>query len=76
MKKKYSKPTIAVESLTMSQPIAANCEADFDDMQDLIGFGYFGTNDRGVTCSFEYNEDEKLHDTICYHSNVQTAFLS
>lgn len=76
MKKAYSKPLVAVESLAVNQPIALGCNADFDDMQALIDFGYFGTNDRGVTCTIEYTEGDGTHDTICYHSNVQEAFLS
>lgn len=74
MKKTYAKPQISVESMAMDHPIAVGCLANFDDMEALIGFGYFGNNNRGITCTFEYADDG--HDTVCYHSNVQTAFLS
>ena len=74
MKKTYSKPQIHMESFAMDRSIAANCIADFDDMQALIAVGAFGDNDRGITCGYTYEEGP--HDTICYHSNVQTAFLS
>lgn len=74
MKKIYTKPQVSAEAMTMDRSIAGNCEANFDDMQALIGFGYFGPNDRGVECGMEYTDGG--HDTICYHSNVQTAFLS
>ncbi|MDD6211721.1 MAG: hypothetical protein PUB22_01005 [Clostridiales bacterium] len=74
MKKPYIKPMICVEELQMDSPIAANCIADKDDMNSLIELGYFADHN----CSIIY--DEKImgdsHDTICYHSNVQTAFLS
>lgn len=75
MKQPYSKPIVIVEKYSMDMPIAANCIADFDDMNDLIDFGYFGENDRGLKCGFEYVDGEG-HDTICYHSNVQNPFLS
>ena len=74
MKKVYTKPQISVESLAMDHPIAVGCVADFDDMEALISFGYFGDNNRGIQCGIEYTDGS--HDTICYHSNVQNAFLS
>ena len=73
MKKKYSKPTVAVESLALNQPIALNCLADFDDVRSLIDIGYFGDES---TCDLTYDEVEFGNDTVCYHSNVHTAFLS
>lgn len=80
MKRVYKKPMISVEALTLDMPIAANCVADFDDVQSLVDLGYFGQNDRGISCSIDYDDciDNELwgHDTVCYHSNVQTAFLS
>lgn len=80
MKRKYEKPMISVENMSIDMPIAANCVADFDDVNSLVELGYFGTNDRGITCSITYDDyvDNDLwgHDTVCYHSNVQTAFLS
>ena len=77
MKKHYCKPRISVESFAMDRPIAANCLANFDDVQSLIDLGYFGDNDRGITsCAVVYDEVEWGNDTVCYHSNVQTAFLS
>ena len=73
MKKPYSKPTITVGAIQLDQPIAAGCTADFDDMRDLIELGYFADS----SCSIPVR-DVPLpgYDTICYHSNVQTAFTS
>lgn len=76
MKKVYEKPMISVEEMSLDMPIAANCLANFDDVQALIALGYFGDNDRGISCGAIYNEIEWGNDTVCYHSNVQTAFLS
>lgn len=80
MKRVYEKPMISVETLELDMPIAADCMADFDDMNSLIELGYFGENDRGITCDsiyYDYIDNELLgHDRVCYHSNVQTAFLS
>lgn len=72
MKKPYSKPTITVGAIQLDQPIAAGCTANFDDMRSLIELGYFAD-----TCSIQVG-DGKLpdYDTICYHSNIQTAFTS
>lgn len=76
MKRVYEKPMISVETLELDMPIAANCLADFEDVQALIGLGYFGNNDRGIECGAIYDEVEWGNDTVCYHSNVQKAFLS
>lgn len=84
MKKVYSKPLISVEEMSLNQSIATavNCTADKDIMEILIYFGYFmpdstcsvvGEGDK-VDSNFDGVVDE--HDTICYHSNIQTAFLS
>ena len=76
MKKPYSKPTITVGAIQLDQPIAAGCTADFEDMHSLIELGYF-TAERN--CTIKISDDGSLppgHDTICYHSNVQTAFTS
>ena len=84
MKKVYNKPLISVEALTLDQPIAVNCTADYDDIAAMMEFGYF-TEKRQCTIrllpteGFDYDGDgtpDTAHDTICYHSNVQTAFLS
>lgn len=85
MKKLYSKPLISVEVMSLDQPIAANCNADFEDIRALNEFGYFMPDQR-LTCTinllpgggFDENNDgiADHHDTLCYHSNVQTAFLS
>ena len=83
MKKIYSKPQIHVELLMMDQPIAANCTADFDDIKALMEFNYFMKGEECLinllpTGGFDWDGDGVAddHDTICYHSNVQTAFLS
>ena len=89
MKKPYNKPRISVELMTLDQPIAANCTADRDDMLSLMEFDYFtqekncskwiGTGEDGEGGKIDWNCDgvwDNTHDTVCYHSNVQTAFLS
>lgn len=87
MKKIYSKPLISVEAMSLDQPIAANCDSTIkDDIEVLMQFGYFMPNDSGITCSqnllptggFDYDSDgiADSHNTVCYHSNVQQAFLS
>lgn len=75
MKKPYIKPMICVEELQMDSPIAANCKADKDDMNSLMELGYF---DDAYNCTIKEDniQWDDNHDTICYHSNVQTAFLS
>ena len=73
MKKTYSKPTIIVGAIQLDQPIAAGCTADFDDMHSLLDLGYFADN----ACSIPVGDGTLPgYDTICYHSNVQTAFTS
>lgn len=74
MKKTYSKPTIIVEKLQIDQPVANNCTADLDDMNSLLTLGYFTAE---KNCSIQIGEGTLPgFDTICYHSNVQTAFTS
>ena len=72
MKKPYSKPQIAVETVRLDHPVAGGCIADFEDVNALVGMGYFG-DDMGCTTEWIDNGN---HDTICYHSNIQTAFSS
>lgn len=71
MKKLYSKPTITVETMQLDQPLCATCMADRDDLDDLLSFGYFSAEDG---CKNVYSGEK--YDTICYHSNIQTAFSS
>lgn len=75
MKRKYEKPKIVVETLELDMPIAVGCTANKDDMNSLKEFGYFMPDSSCVM-----TEDEILWgsdgDTICYNSNVQTAFMS
>lgn len=73
MKKVYSKPLISVEVLTLDQPIALNCAANKDDMNSLIELGYFTEKE---TCGSIIDAIDWGDDTICYHSNIQQAFLS
>lgn len=73
MKKPYSKPMICVEELQLDSPIAANCIADKEDMNSLIEMGYFNGEHN---CQINVDAIDWGDDTICYHSNVQTAFLS
>lgn len=73
MKKVYSKPMISVELLSLDQPIALNCIADKDDVKSLMELGYYTTE---MNCNIKDVDVKWGNDTICYHSNVQTAFLS
>lgn len=77
MKKTYSKPTIIVGAIQLDQPIAAGCTADFDDMRSMIEMGYFTAEG---ACRIQVPGNGPIPgqggDTICYHSNVQTAFTS
>lgn len=75
MKKPYSKPTITVEAIQLDQPIAAGCTANRDDMKSLIELGYF-TAERNCSITIPGEGTLPGYDTICYHSNVQTAFTS
>ena len=72
--------------MSLDQPIAANCDPTlFDDIRLLQMFGYFMA-DPSLACGknllpnggFDTNEDNVAdsHDTVCYHSNIQQAFLS
>lgn len=74
MKKPYIKPMITVERLMIDQPMAVGCVADFDDIKSLMDLGYFGDQE---TCGIVFDENKPNgYDTVCYHSNVQTAFTS
>lgn len=73
MKKPYSKPTITVEAIQLDRPIAAGCTANRDDMNSLIELGYFADSTCGILVGDGTLPD---YDTICYHSNVLTAFTS
>lgn len=75
MKKAYSMPTITVEELQLDKPIAVDCKADYDDMNSLIELGYFYDYCGELNVDLPGNKPP-YGDTICYHSNVQTAFLS
>jgi hypothetical protein len=89
LKKSYSKPLISVEVLTLDQPIANICTADRQDVKDLMSFGYFssdrscemwigpGENGQGGLIDWDCDGSwDSTHDSVCYHSNVQTAFTS
>ena len=73
MKKAYVKPKITVEDFQLDAPIAANCEANFDDVRSIMEFGYWFERE---ACSTDMDAVEWGNDTVCYHSNIQTAFLS
>ena len=75
MKKPYVKPMITVERLMIDLPMAVGCTADFDDMKSLIGLGYF-TGEGACDKQIPADGHVQGFDTICYHSNVQTAFTS
>ena len=73
MKKAYSMPTITVEELQLDHPIAAGCDANFEDINSLMELDYFSES-----CKYDVDLVDKPDkwDTICYHSNVQIAFSS
>ena len=75
MKKPYSKPTITVGAIQLDQPIAVGCTADFDDMRSLLELGYF-TAERACGTPVPGEGPIQGWGTICYHSNIQTAFTS
>lgn len=87
MKKVYTKPLISVEVMSLDEPIANGCTMDRNDVLDLIS-GDFFTAERNCaytlveTGGFDITGDgiadifNEGHDTICYHSNAQIAFLS
>ena len=85
MKKIYHKPLISVEEMSLNQSIATavNCTANKDDMEVMKMLGYFLDE---AECFFTITEHGKVdsnfdgvldeHDTLCYHSNAQTIFMS
>ena len=87
MKKAYGKPLVSVEVMSLDQPIAANCVADKDDVKGMMMVGYFVQEYECAYCEvaggFDATGDGVAdpefnwgNDTICYHSNIQQAFLS
>ena len=75
MKKKYDKPRILVEEYNLDMPVSLNCVVDKEDMLDILEFGYFAADFNCDILMDEFSYDDKS-DTICYHSNIQQAFLS
>ncbi len=73
MKRAYSKPSIYVEPIKIDMPIAATCFADRADINALMMFGHF-TEERNCTLSMD--AIAWGDNTICYHTNVQIAFMS
>ena len=89
MKKVYTKPLIFVEAMMLDRSIASNCTVAKDDMELLMAFGYFnsdrscrmyiGTGNPGEGGAIDWDKNgtwDDKHDTVCYHSNIQVAFLS
>lgn len=78
MRKQYSKPRVSVEAITLDQPIAAGCMANYADVQALLDMNVFLDTEIGKVgvCSWIFDEATMGNDLVCYHSNVQTAFLS
>lgn len=84
MKKVYSKPIISVEAMSLDQPIANACDSTLkDEITILMGWGYFMdgkncTTNLLPTGGFDTNNDGTAdsHNTVCYHSNIQKAFIS
>ena len=73
MKRVYEKPMISVEVFDLDAPIAANCQANKEDMNSLMDMGYFNGEH---TCKIDVEAIDWGDDTICYHSNVIKAFTS
>lgn len=76
MKRAYMKPKVYVEPIKLDTPIAANCTATREDMNALMMFNYFDVEHKCAIGLDALNEVQWGDNTICYHSNVQTAFLS
>lgn len=92
MKKIYSKPLIFVEELTLDQPNALTCNARKAVMETLLGWSYFnndrgcdylivpGPDGTGAWVDSNFDGvgdfENGMYDTLCYNSNVETAFLS
>ena len=77
MKRVYERPAVYVEAVQLDKPIAMGCTASAGDMSSLLGLGWFSA-DRQCSIPISSEDDGTLpgYDTICYHSNVQTAFTS
>lgn len=77
MKRTYSKPVIYVEDLQLDSPIASNCDANKADMESLLELRVFT---KEMDCFFPILEtgelDEWGYPTVCYHTNIDVAFLS
>lgn len=78
MKRKYSRPTIHVEVLSLDMPVAAACQAQFE-APELKTQGWFA----GGACIFDFDNDNGdssflsgVGDTVCYHSHARTTFAS
>lgn len=84
MKKTYTKPLISVEAMLLDTSIAnITCDMNKNEVLDLKEFGFFmaGKNCEHnllETGGFDFNNDGEsdIHDTVCYHTNIQKAFLS
>lgn len=83
MKKRYIKPLVSVEELSLNQPIAVTCNAERHVIESLLNMSYFVADKECLFCilpngGVDENFDGKAdsYDTICYNSNIQTAFLS
>lgn len=91
MKKIYTKPLIVVEEMSLNQGIATavNCTADRDDMEELLAMHFFSDSSCWFKLFVGENEYEgggmdtdmdgvpdRNHATVCYHTNMTTAFLS
>ena len=70
--------------MLIDRPIATNCDMELkDEIKILKGWGYFM---EGKNCAtnllptggFDYDGDGEAdsHNTVCYHSNIQQAFMS
>ena len=85
MKKAYGKPLVSVEVMSLDMAVAtSDCNLTNHDRKALKAMGYFLDAANCVfhnllpTGGFDHNNDgiADSHDTICYHSNVTTVFVS
>ena len=90
MKKQYVKPMLVAEHYTLTQSIAActtkigfldsDCVKNDPDatnqMKDLAWSSFFMASTPDRDGCFIYPEGMDGFDSICYHTNVNTAFTS
>ena len=87
MKKIYQKPLIIVEHMFLDDAIAnSTCVRNYNTDPDVPYLEALGCFVEKPSCTYsilpgggiDFNGDGKsdTHDTVCYHSNIETLFLS